>query len=83
MMTAALMQYQDDGTGFAFPDSDGDGIQDRKDQCVDEPENFNGYLDWDGCPEVPGVTSPESLDSDYDGILDTLDSCPQDRENYQ
>ena len=31
-----------------FPDTDGDGIQDRWDACIDEPENFNGILDWDG-----------------------------------
>ena len=28
---------------------------DRWDACIDEPENFNDYLDWDGCPDIPGV----------------------------
>ena len=40
---------------YQFPDTDGDGIEDRWDQCIDEPENFNDYLDRDGCPDVPGA----------------------------
>jgi len=31
------------------PDSDGDGIPDDQDQCPDQAEVFNGYLDEDGC----------------------------------
>ena len=30
---------------YTFPDSDGDGIEDRWDSCIDEPENYNDYLD--------------------------------------
>ena len=67
---------------FTFPDTDGDGIDDRMDACIDEAENFNGYLDWDGCPEVAGTTAGDMLDADYDGIADHLDECPMDRENY-
>ncbi len=37
--------------GYCFPDIDGDGIDDRWDQCLGYPENYNGYADWDGCPE--------------------------------
>ena len=47
-----------------------------------EAENFNNYLDWDGCPDVPGTTAGDMLDADYDGIADHLDQCPMDRENY-
>ena len=36
-------------------DSDGDGLQNWEDQCPLEAENFDGYLDADGCPEVPAV----------------------------
>ena len=32
-------------------DRDGDGIPDDKDKCPDEPEDYNGFLDEDGCPE--------------------------------
>ena len=32
-------------------DTDGDGIPDDKDACPNEPENFNDYLDQDGCPD--------------------------------
>ena len=35
-------------------DTDGDGIMDPDDQCINEPETKNNYLDTDGCPdEVP------------------------------
>lgn len=36
-------------------DSDGDGILDDADQCPNLPENFNGYQDEDGCPDVKPV----------------------------
>jgi len=36
------------------PDTDGDGILDSRDKCINEPETRNGYRDRDGCPdEVP------------------------------
>lgn len=34
-------------------DRDGDGIPDASDLCPDEPEDFDGFEDTDGCPE-PG-----------------------------
>jgi len=34
-------------------DSDGDGILDQNDQCPDDPEVSNNYLDDDGCPDQP------------------------------
>jgi OOP family OmpA-OmpF porin len=54
------------------PDTDGDGILDSADMCVLEPEDKDGYLDEDGCPEV---------DNDLDGILDTADKCPNEPED--
>jgi len=32
-------------------DLDRDGIPDRKDQCLQQPELYNGYKDDDGCPD--------------------------------
>jgi outer membrane protein OmpA-like peptidoglycan-associated protein len=57
--------------GFAFQpsigDRDGDGIKDDIDQCPDEPEDFDGFEDSDGCPDP---------DNDRDGVLDVMDECP-------
>ncbi len=57
--------------GFVFEpsigDRDGDGYKDDVDQCPDEPEDFDGFADEDGCPDP---------DNDRDGILDVDDACP-------
>ena len=59
-------------------DRDGDGILDPDDKCPDDPENYNGYQDADGCPDDP--------DTDGDGIPDSKDQCvlvPEDKDGYQ
>jgi outer membrane protein OmpA-like peptidoglycan-associated protein len=53
-------------------DTDGDGIVDTSDQCILEPEDKDGYLDDDGCPDP---------DNDADGIVDTADKCPNEPED--
>jgi OOP family OmpA-OmpF porin len=57
--------------GFVFEpsigDRDGDGIKDDVDQCPDDPEDFDGFKDEDGCPDP---------DNDNDGIPDVDDRCP-------
>lgn len=35
-------------------DRDGDGFLDPRDACPDQPENFNGINDHDGCPDGMG-----------------------------
>lgn len=45
-------------------DTDGDGVQDRKDKCADTPAGV--IVDSDGCP----------MDKDTDGVPDYLDKCP-------
>jgi OOP family OmpA-OmpF porin len=45
-------------------DSDGDGVNDDKDQCPDTP--ILAMVDQRGCP----------LDTDGDGVYDYLDQCP-------
>ena len=62
--------------GFIFEpsigDRDGDGIKDDVDKCPDNPEDFDGFQDEDGCPDP---------DNDNDGILDVDDRCPNEPED--
>ncbi len=53
-------------------DRDGDGYRDDVDQCPDEPEDFDGFEDQDGCPDP---------DNDQDGVLDVNDQCPNTPED--
>ena len=57
--------------GFVYEpsigDKDRDGIKDDVDQCPLDPEDYDEFLDSDGCPEP---------DNDMDGILDPDDKCP-------
>jgi outer membrane protein OmpA-like peptidoglycan-associated protein len=53
-------------------DTDGDGIFDADDLCIDVPEDLDGIDDLDGCPED---------DVDGDGILDADDLCVRDPED--
>jgi len=58
-------------------DRDGDGLKDDVDKCPDDPEDFDGFEDEDGCPEP---------DNDRDGILDEDDKCPlipEDKDGFQ
>ena len=55
------------------PDTDGDGILDSMDMCILEPEDKDGFLDEDGCPEP---------DNDLDGIPDAIDKCPNEPEDF-
>ena len=54
-------------------DKDKDGIPDAVDQCPDQPEDFDGFADDDGCPD---------LDNDNDGIPDAVDQCPNEPEDF-
>ncbi|MBK9069696.1 MAG: OmpA family protein [Myxococcales bacterium] len=55
-------------------DTDGDGIADGDDKCVDEAEDMNGFEDEDGCPDG-------AKDTDSDGIADATDKCVTDAED--
>ena len=59
------------GVGAIGNDDNGDGLRDDVDRCPDEPEDFDGFQDEDGCPDN---------DNDQDGILDPVDQCPFDPE---
>jgi OOP family OmpA-OmpF porin len=54
-------------------DPDHDGILGDADKCPNEPEDFDGFQDDDGCPD---------LDNDGDGIPDKLDKCPNEPEDF-
>jgi len=68
----AFVQMSVDLRPFAG-DRDGDGYNDKEDACPDDPEDFDNFEDWDGCPEP---------DNDKDGILDVVDHCPNDPEDF-
>lgn len=58
-------------------DTDRDGIPDDVDQCREEPEDFDGFQDEDGCPD---------LDNDGDRVRDVDDQCPlvpEDRDGFE
>jgi outer membrane protein OmpA-like peptidoglycan-associated protein len=58
-------------------DRDGDGYRDPDDQCPDDPEDFDGFEDEEGCPE--------DQDTDGDGLPDSRDACvvePEDTDGY-
>jgi hypothetical protein len=67
-------------------DRDHDGIADERDLCPAEPETFNGYEDWDGCPDGPDPRKAALADDDHDGIANGQDLCPgepEDRDGFQ
>ncbi|UCE27187.1 MAG: OmpA family protein, partial [Candidatus Coatesbacteria bacterium] len=68
----AFVQMSVDLRPFAG-DRDKDGYNDKEDACPDDPEDFDNFEDWDGCPEP---------DNDQDGILDVVDQCPNDPEDF-
>ncbi len=60
-------------------DTDGDGIFDLSDGCINQPETFNGFQDEDGCPDTVPIAV---LDTDGDGILDEVDQCVSLAETF-
>lgn len=76
---------------FGGKDTDGDGVYDKEDECIDVPglKEFNGCPDSDGdgikdsddaCPNVAGLAALNGCpDTDGDGIADKDDMCPNDK----
>ncbi|HEX5133582.1 MAG TPA: OmpA family protein [Candidatus Krumholzibacteria bacterium] len=54
-------------------DTDHDRIADPNDGCPDQPEDFDGFQDADGCPDI---------DNDADGVHDADDLCPDLAEDF-
>ena len=48
-----------------------------RDLCPNQPENYNGFQDTDGCPDSFGSGTATS-----DGVLDYADECPLSPETY-
>lgn len=72
--TQAALQLSPPDRCILVEDRDGDGIIDSLDKCPDNPENYNGVEDEDGCPEEP--------DTDGDKVTDSLDTCILDPEDF-
>lgn len=47
------------------PDTDGDGVMDALDKCPAQPENYNDYLDGDGCEDTP----PQDIKIEHNQIV--------------
>lgn len=71
------LNWSADNPNFTY-DRDRDGIYDFYDLCPSIPEDYNGYIDWDGCPDETVYTS----DADHDGIPNEFDRCPTAAEIY-
>ncbi len=59
--------------GWGMRDRDRDTIPDRDDLCREDPEDFDGFQDADGCPDP---------DNDDDGIVDAQDQCRDRAEDF-
>jgi OmpA-OmpF porin, OOP family len=76
---------------FGGNDTDGDGVYDKDDACIDVVglKEFNGCPDADGdgvkdsddaCPNVAGLAAMNGCpDADGDGIADKDDMCPNSK----
>jgi len=86
--------YYIDGVNVSIhpePDTDGDGIADKDDNCPQEKglANLGGCPDRDGdgiadaldaCPDKSGTAEFKGCpDSDGDGIADNVDRCPNEK----
>lgn len=67
------------GCGCGPADSDGDTIEDSKDNCVEVANEDQSDADGDGvgdfCDVCLSVANPDQADADADGLGDACDSC--------
>jgi outer membrane protein OmpA-like peptidoglycan-associated protein len=55
-------------------DSDADGLEDKQDNCPQDPEDQDGFKDEDGCPEP---------DNDGDGVCDDNKTIQANLDKYK
>jgi hypothetical protein len=64
-------------------DSDGDGVSDENDNCVNtynpDQSDVDGDLTGDACDDIPDPV----YDNDGDGVEDSQDNCPNDANSGQ
>jgi outer membrane protein OmpA-like peptidoglycan-associated protein/opacity protein-like surface antigen len=70
--TAMAQAYVGLTMWFGNTDWDGDGIKNQADKCPTSAEDFDGFEDEDGCPEI---------DNDGDRVIDKRDECPNEPED--
>jgi outer membrane protein OmpA-like peptidoglycan-associated protein len=61
-------------------DLDRDGIPDRRDKCLDDPEIYNNYMDEDGCPDR--TPRKAVLTGDRIEILVPIDFDPETQQPF-
>jgi hypothetical protein len=64
----------DTGNNPPPTDTDGDGIPDSADNCDNDPEDFDGYQDADGCPEVNRMLGIVKSSGEFIAKEGTLDA---------
>jgi outer membrane protein OmpA-like peptidoglycan-associated protein len=70
-------------------DNDKDGILNQNDKCLDEPEDIDGFEDYDGCPDADndhdGLCDPwiaeKGLMPKYSNVCHGIDKCPDTPED--
>ena len=66
------------GGAVPMPDTDGDGVSDSTDNCVNTPNSNQADSDGDGignvCDNCPDTYNPDQADSDGDGAGDLCDA---------
>jgi outer membrane protein OmpA-like peptidoglycan-associated protein len=67
-----MMELSYNSAGSMALDTDGDGLSDDRDECINKPEDLDGFEDDDGCPDS---------DNDGDMVLDEDDACPNEPED--
>ena len=53
-------------------DTDGDGVFDSDDACVDVPEDADGWMDTDGCPDPTVQVTVVVQNSKLESVIDTV-----------
>ena len=66
-------------------DTDGDGLRDGEDSCVEIPEDKDGFQSEDGCPDPDndGDAVPDVTDGKVEGGFGDCRDNPEDKDGFQ